>query len=41
MLVGHTFTRLHHKRKARVDAVSGLLGLFWGHLCALLIEVIS
>lgn len=31
-----TFTRLHHKRQARIDAVGSLLGLLWCHLCALL-----
>ena len=29
-----TFARLHHKRQARVDAVSGLLGLLYRcHRC--------
>ena len=36
-----TFTRLHHKRQARVDAVGGLLGLLgWGHRCVFKIDVL-
>jgi hypothetical protein len=30
----HVLARLHHKREARVDGVSGSLVLLGGHLCA-------
>lgn len=41
LLDNRTFTRLHHKRKARVDAVGGLLGLLCRcHRCAFKIVVL-